>query len=201
MINMKDLLLGATMRAAHIPRYSAIPVNHRESVAEHSFFVAIYADRLAVDMGLNDIFPQILKAALWHDIEETWTGDFIRSFKYSDPDLKSKMDDAARHCAYKVFDEILQNPVFAEMAIGIWNDAKSDNVIGKVVKFADFLSVVSYVSKETAMGNKYAQKMMEYAIPPYLDTFFSKPYSELWTYATQVDEIIHGGWKDVRACI
>src|SRR5258706_14746841 len=114
MINMKDLLLGATMRAAHVHRYSAIPVNHRESIAEHSFFVAIYADRIAVDLSLKGI-ESIIKAALWHDIEETHTGDFIRSFKYGDLGMKEKMDRVARKCAMKVFDEMLGNPLHVDL--------------------------------------------------------------------------------------
>ena len=201
MINIKDLLLGATMRAAHVHRYSAIPVNHKESIAEHSFFVAIYADRLAVDMCLMEQQSMILKAALWHDIEETWTGDFIRSFKYSNLEMKNQMDRGARKCAFRVFDEILRGQIHTDLAIASWDDAKRDDIVGRVVKFADFLSVISYISKEAAMGNRYAALMLKEAIPAYAMDFRTPGYGEFHRYLPAVNEIIQGGWKDVRACI
>lgn len=203
MISMKDLILGATMRAAHIPRYSAIPVNHRESVAEHSFFVAIYADRISIDLGYSaETNRQSVRAALWHDIEETLTGDFIRSFKYNDHQLKRMMDFAARDCALTVFREMLGRDN-ASIAIGSWDDAKNNGPVGRVVKFSDFLSVVAYVAKEAAMGNKYAIHMMQHALPDYANIFkVDTDYSEFRPYMEEVDEIIgREGWKDIRVTI
>lgn len=202
MIKIQDLILGATMRAAHIPRYSAIPVNHRESVAEHSFFVAIYADRIAVDLGLQHNIQAILKTALWHDIEETLTGDFIRSFKYHDLNLKKAMDFAAEGCAFKVFDEMLQNKQQAQDALSIWQNAKDYNIESRVVKFADFLSVVAYLAKECAMGNHYTMHMMRHALPDYLKSFYQDDeYRRFQPYLSDVQEIMRGGWKDVRVTI
>src|SRR5260221_464375 len=202
MITMQDLLLGAIMRAAHIHRYSAIPVNHTESVAEHSFFVAAYADRISIDLNCSMETNRLaVRAALWHDIEETLTGDFIRSFKYSDSKMKAMMDDAAHECAFKVFEEIINDEIKSGQALMIWHEAKRDSLVGKIVKFSDFLSVVAYVSKECAMGNRFAMKMMWYALPDYLKLFQVGGYSEFKPYLDDVQEILKGGWEDVRVTI
>lgn len=200
MISIKNLLMGSTIRAAHISRYSSIPVLHKESVAEHSYYVALYSALLAADIGLSVTERyEAMQMAIVHDIEECLTGDFLRSFKKSSPELDSEIHRAASICADKVFKEI------GETSIGHqeWKEAKGLSMPGRVVRFADFLSVVSYLCKEAALGNRYARVMMSTELMEYLKlfhtpNFLNNGYRE---YLNEVEGIIRRGWENVQVTV
>lgn len=74
---------------ALVPRWSIARVIRRQSVAEHTFYVAMYADQIAHMLDWYNArgheVPQIcgwlLISALWHDVEESFTGDIPGPFK------------------------------------------------------------------------------------------------------------------------
>lgn len=62
---------------AYIRRWSIMRLQHQQNVAEHSFYVALYAFDIASAL-LDPRDPEvghITWLALWHDVEEVWTGD------------------------------------------------------------------------------------------------------------------------------
>ena len=65
-----------------IQRWTIVPSLHGQNVAEHSFMVAVYADQLATYFGWNGDRGALLRYALWHDVEELFTGDVPRPVKY-----------------------------------------------------------------------------------------------------------------------
>lgn len=196
-MNIKDLLLGSSMRMSHIMRFSTIPVTHKESVAEHSFFTAFYAYFIGIGIAPEYKVDTnwAVHAALFHDIEESMTGDFLRSFKKSSPELDKAIKKGARVCAMRVFREL--DPGDRRNLIEYWDMAKSDeHPSAPIVRFADFLSVLSYLSKEAAMGNLYAQDMLKYELSGYADLFDDQPMLE--NFLKEARQIIYGGWRDVR---
>ena len=67
---------------AYIQRWSIMRLHHRQSVAEHCFYVALYATDLArwtcgdvLSGDDHQFIARIARFALWHDVEEAWTGD------------------------------------------------------------------------------------------------------------------------------
>lgn len=60
-------------RLAEIKRWHIVHLNQKQSVAEHSFFVALLAMRLASAIGAP--VGRTVQYALLHDAEEAWTGD------------------------------------------------------------------------------------------------------------------------------
>ena len=61
---------------AYIRRWSIMRLQHQQNVAEHSFYVALYAQNLSTALGISPgETAYITHLALWHDIEEVWTGD------------------------------------------------------------------------------------------------------------------------------
>jgi 5'-deoxynucleotidase YfbR-like HD superfamily hydrolase len=71
---LKDLL-----QLSYVPRWVITPVNRQQTVAEHSFRVAVIAWSIArripeLISGFNDI-EVLLKWALVHDATESYTGD------------------------------------------------------------------------------------------------------------------------------
>jgi len=66
---------------------------------------------------------------------------------------------------------------------------------------ADFLSVVSYLSKESALGNRYAQQMMSTELMVYLNTFRNALFSDFQDILDEVEGIIREGWKHVTVTV
>lgn len=58
-----------------VPRWTTVRAIHRQSVAEHSLFVAIYADQIATFINWSGDRTALLRYALWHDVGETISGD------------------------------------------------------------------------------------------------------------------------------
>jgi 5'-deoxynucleotidase YfbR-like HD superfamily hydrolase len=100
-----------------------------------------------------------------HDLEESWTGDMPRHFKYSTPELLKVLDDAAL-AAFRRVIEPLVTPRWVERLVENWLLAKDSRLEGKVIAFADFLSVLSFVVQEYESGNRnafeHAQRLEEY---------------------------------------
>jgi 5'-deoxynucleotidase YfbR-like HD superfamily hydrolase len=146
------LLCGNLQRASHVFRYSSRPVIARETVAEHSFYVALYALIIGRRMGTPVLMGTLLGRAVAHDLDESLTGDFQRSFKYANPSLRLEIAKAANDFMLKLMLPF-GNPgleVFSD-----WEDAKENDLEGAIIKVADFLAVVAYIIKELRMGNHH----------------------------------------------
>lgn len=149
------------VRLAHIRRYSTQPVLHQESVAEHSFFVSLYAyalvNRLATDGRMTAestyrLMRLVLLQAIVHDVDESLTGDFIRPFKYSTPEITSAIKNGTR----KIMDAL---PIPREM-FNAWASATDETLAGQIVKLADLWSVVMYARRELKLGNQYGGELI-----------------------------------------
>lgn len=179
-LNLRALMTGHVSRLRYVPRFSICRVQHRESVAEHSYYVILYAwaicrwlrhnqepDENGV-LNMKDMFKaenEVLERAILHDVEECRTGDCPRPFKHSTPALKKMMDDAASIAFSQVVEEWTTSDSFQQVCQGIWQNAKQ-GVVGRVVEFSDFLSCLSYFMQERRDGNatieEQADNMMGY---------------------------------------
>ena len=155
-MQLKGLLLGSSSRLCNIVRYSNAPRVQDESVAEHSFSTALYCLVIGSELrarGLKIDVELAVKRAIIHDIEESYSGDFIRNFKHSDPGLAAAIEKASAVFAKRLFQEMASPKVATELN-EMWINAKNRTLEGMLVEFADFLSVVSYVLRECAVGNR-----------------------------------------------
>src|SRR3990167_6610552 len=151
---LKELLLGSSSRLKNIIRFSNSHRIQDESVAEHSFGTALYCLVIGNELKLAGLELDVnlaVQRALVHDIEESHSGDFIRTFKHSDPELSKAIDRAAEKFAKSLFDEM--SPKGSKNLLALWKNAKDRTLEGMLVEFADFLSVLSYVIRESQMGN------------------------------------------------
>ena len=143
-------------RLAYIFRYSTVPTIHRESVAEHTFFVMLWAYAMAIDLqdrGVNVSMELILRRALVHDFDEALTGDFIRTFKYSSRELHEAI--------VKETTSLMENLNAPRELLIDWKDAKGLDVEGQVVALADHFSIVVYAIREVKLGNEFAGELLE----------------------------------------
>lgn len=175
MLSIKELLIGMPVRLRYVDRFSTCRVMKKESVAEHSFYVAFYCLTIAKWCETSAIKRQptinlgkLLTKALFHDIDEAATGDVPRFFKYSDPKLKEHLDEVAlkgvEQIAAKLWGKDMLG-VVEEIEL-CWKNAKDNTLEGKILEFADFLSVLSYAAEEIRSSNftmrEHLSAMVEY---------------------------------------
>lgn len=190
-INLVEAMTGRITRLRFVKRFSNCPRIHEESVAEHSFYTAFFTMLMCMRLGKKGMDVNVGIAvikALMHDVDECFSGDFIRSFKHSDPLLKMQIDLACDKFQ-RMFsgslstDETLSNTIF-----NVWKESKLETE-GKIVSYADFLSVVSYIAQEVDSGNS---RMLEHVdeLRHYFNTFLAIEYGFLKEFMEDANLII-----------
>ena len=160
-MNLRELLIGNPSRLRYVVRFSTCHTVHKESVAEHSYYVALYALLISewlvfevqYDFGVVGLCREtLLRDALLHDFEEAITGDVNRVFKYSDPAIKEALDIGGE-LALRTIVHKLQIDCDMNAWAWRWRHCKQDGYEGRILDFCDFLSVLSYVVQELTNAN------------------------------------------------
>lgn len=148
--NVIDTCSGDVRRLSYSDRYTTIPVTCRENVAEHSYWVALYALFIHRELGEpEELTGLILAYALIHDLVECRSGDLVRTFKYLTPELKSAVSNAEG-----IIERGMPDLIRAEFsAIEMISDLKQRAYVKAVVKTADFISLHQYLIRELNRGN------------------------------------------------
>lgn len=126
---------------AVVPRWSIAPRLNPQSVAEHSFYVTLYTDKLCILLNVTP--EQRLEAityAMRHDMVEAQTGDTPGPVKRQIMDYKKLAKFEKRF-----HDSLGLDYQFAGL------DASQTKAI---VKAADLIDELFWVSMETLMGNR-----------------------------------------------
>lgn len=146
-----DAASGDVRRLSYVDRYTSIPVNIKENVAEHSYWVALYSAMIHEAVEGSDFYlPAILSHALAHDIVECVSGDLVRTFKYSTEELKAAVDAAEEKLA-EGFSPVLKSVM--GMAWRSIQDPSDKAYCKAVVKTADFVSLHQYMVREKMRSN------------------------------------------------
>lgn len=194
-MNIKKLLVGHAIRLKYVSRFSTCRTLHKESVAEHVFFTTLYSlvvgEWIERTYDININFRKLLSRAILHDLEECITGDIPRDFKHMDADLNKHINEMAEQGFQKVIESLFQ---FGSVSVwtSTWKNAKDDSIEGKILAFADFLSVVSYVYEETRIAKSLVLKEQLTSMGDYCKAFAAKKYKMFWPLVTQVHEIVFG---------
>lgn len=148
-------------RLAQIKRYHATPLQQNETVAEHSFYVAMIARALCSVIPTQKIdVLEVVEKALVHDIEEMFTGDIIQPYKYYDPKLKNLIDKINDTMVKKAFEGL--PPKLASHLTFLWSDYHQHKKIeDKIVKIADKLSLVAYCLEQIQLGNQFMKPILD----------------------------------------
>lgn len=128
----------------NIVRYATAPRNARETVAEHSFFVAAYVLKL-YDIYKFDL-QKALSLSLLHDFPEIYISDVPHPIKAQNPELNDALEAAEHKVAVDHLSEVVAS------WLQEFNTGSSPE--GLVCCLADVLSVASYSSYEVSLGNK-----------------------------------------------
>lgn len=118
-----------------VPRWVIVNTIQKQTVAEHSFYVALLADRIATILGIPvDDFKlryRLQRAALTHDMFESISGDLPSPYK------RCISDDAAYSKYRHLFEEEI--PV--------------DEIEYKIIKIADLMEALIFLEREKSLGN------------------------------------------------
>ena len=134
----------------NLVRYQTAPRAAKESVAEHSFFVASYV------LKLHDYYEFDLKKglrlALLHDFSEVFISDVPHPIKKRFPNITNELEKAEHQINAEYIGE--------EFASELEEFNQTSTIEGIIVALADILSVVSYAKFEMELGNsKYMQNV------------------------------------------
>lgn len=124
--------------------------SNKESIAEHSYMVAVISFILAKIMGGN--LEKVLTMALFHDLEETRTGDI---YKLADFYTHANSDKALKDSLSQVPD---QENIFSVM--DEYSGRKSPEA--KIVHDADVLALCLELKQMIEQGNFHAGEWFRY---------------------------------------
>lgn len=138
-----------------VPRWSIVFTTQRDTVANHSYFVAVYAHMIARVIKWKGPRDYLMFLALCHDMDETVTGDMVSP-------VKSHILDNEK------YDEYVDSRMHSRMG-GMVNELAdlSHNLPIKIldeadliVKAADRLDALFFLIMELRRGNKVIEKLV-----------------------------------------
>jgi len=150
---------------AFVPRWAIARVIHRQSVAEHSFFTAIYTYQI---MQLLDKSPsmQLIMGALLHDLEECFTSDIPGPTKRAIVDKSKK-------------DPFLNQELTARFDINtLPHDYSRDIDFIPFINVASLLDEVLYLAGEYQMGNESISYLYDNSFTRLKEAWYLLPASE-----------------------
>ena len=158
---MKEVLkfFERVQKLRWIDRCSNISHIKPYSVAQHSFYTALYAmtfshmENERVGYQAYNI-SEIIQRSIIHDLEESITGDILYSLWNRNPKFKEKLDSIREECVEEeLFDE-LPNDTKKLYKI-LWRTSK-DKTLEEII--------VLYAMSELALGNKAVVELFRNAI-------------------------------------
>lgn len=132
-------------------RFPIEKVTRRQSLAEHTYFVAMNADLLAQHIGWGGDYAALLRESLRHDLDELVSGDIPTPVKK----------------VLKAFPETwdaFQFWVTSQLKTKLpwWTPEDATEEISWMISIADTLEAVCYLHEEAASGNKLVGGVLEY---------------------------------------
>jgi len=152
----------------------------------------LYAYFMSKDLkekGVKVDITKVLVGALLHDLDETITGDIMRPFKYSDEEIREKIESLGRTLLHTSLLKITDDDMALELLEEF--DWRHFGPEGRIIKVADVASVIAWAWREVKFGNQHAHTLVEEC----MDGFWNLdvPYPELreirdTIYATFLEE-------------
>lgn len=134
----------------HVPRWAIARTTRVQSVAEHSFFVALYTSEILSwysiyhQSQLNPLsYARILRYALKHDRSEAFMSDIPGPVKRSIRDTEKAKD----------FEDKMDRAVYGH-GMDVTDMDKT------IIKCADLMDEYGFWWDEQQMGNKFSEKIM-----------------------------------------
>jgi len=145
-------------RLSYIDRCNQIPKIKPYSVAEHSYFCAVYAMILCDivnntrEKGKTIDVEEVLRRTLIHDHEESITGDILYPMHNEFPEFGEALEKVRNAVVDKqAFDGLPEGLVW--MYQRLWRAAKDETDEGRMVVIVDKFEIVMFALQEMELGN------------------------------------------------
>jgi len=180
-------------RAGDVIRWQIVKTVRPQSIAEHSFGVAMITMKLRVEIDMPDAFEHIAMTwALWHDLPEIFTGDIATPLK----------KHIRGHCVTEPF-SVFENGVCGEDYKLIYKMAhETFPEIAAVVKLADLIESIKFLSQnavtehgekvKTNLRTTFHTKITEFinSYPQYGWKKTHHIYDEIFDIETHLDDLV-----------
>lgn len=158
--------------ASIVPRWSIVHTLCRDTLSNHSFFVAYYALQIARLVGwYRDYHAPLMEYALVHDMDEIITGDIVSPVKHAvvDPERLNTL-----------VQPILQDRMPTVTAAMIMADVPEPlrPEIKALVKAADRLDALLFLITEMRLGNTIIKPRVEDALRLFREAWMRLPGRE-----------------------
>jgi 5'-deoxynucleotidase YfbR-like HD superfamily hydrolase len=199
-LNIREMLIGSPVRLRYVYRFSTSRVHHPETVAEHSYYVVLYCMLIGEWCGSREqktIAPlmvnmeKLMRRAVLHDLEESRSGDFPRPFKHSTHELHDMLERAGQIAFNQALGPTCEGKIPLKLVLS-WAESKDTSFEGRILEFADFLSVLSFMYEEAGSGGN--RSIMEHVaeMGKYFDKFKSDHYDFIRPLVDQAEVIMKG---------
>lgn len=189
-LNIQEMVCGVGNQLRYVERFSTSRKGHRENIAEHQYFTAFFTMMIGLHLGwTNDQLGTAVTRALIHDVEEHATGDILRPVKHKTNETKALLEKHGAECCRSFFELLTTNRELANQLFYRWQFAKENSQQGLTVKFADYLSVLSYVYQEVKGGNAHMRRIVT-EIDDYGMMFNRAEFKFLGNLVQQAEEIM-----------
>tara|TARA_B110000914_G_C15507208_1_gene468902 strand:- start:1184 stop:1819 length:636 start_codon:yes stop_codon:yes gene_type:complete len=195
---MQNLLSTTLHTLKYHTRYSGANVIHSENVAEHSFFVTILADLIALDVehihkdkNINRL--KVIQMALYHDTEEAYTGDLITPVKNRSTDLKREWDKlSSLMMSEGLNQDFIGQKHISNYIINVhhsYESGKKDILENQIVKFADGAQSIVYILRELGYGNRHIVPILENVLSAMKERFCGNEI--LKKYMIEIEKFVY----------
>lgn len=141
-----------------VPRWGIAPRHHQQTVAEHSYYVVLYAAQLCDRMGVGDLGRlNVVEYALVHDVREAWESDIPGPSKRAIVD-KERAD--RYHGAFAATMDPYYRGSYVLGVETVMDGYGVSRLIKDIVKVADLIDSVFYLQTELLMGNGFANGLL-----------------------------------------
>jgi 5'-deoxynucleotidase len=155
MHHFQELMFGDWLRLRFIVRYARYPRIKDESVAEHSFFVCLFATTIATwieaEHGSVVEWRRLMQKCVYHDADEAHTGDIDGPFKHTSPRLHYSLATVAEQYLQTM---LKRTGLWSALLVKNISDNSMSCLEHSILKLADDMSVVQYCYSEIELGNR-----------------------------------------------
>lgn len=136
-----------------VPRWTIVRTLRRQSVAEHSYYVTLYAGQIADMVEWKGNRANLLDYALRHDLEEGYMSDIPGPSKRKIV-MKDKYHTISEQGNINLYGEDYKNHS------GMFSHSNDLPEIKAIVKVADLLDECFFLATEMQLGNKSLDNVM-----------------------------------------
>lgn len=171
----KDLKIFLNFfRLKYIKRCNNFPTIHPETVATHSFYTTLLAmaivdeyntwvdenfDFYASDAPSPMNSEKVLRKALMHDVEESFTSDIPWNIKHHSEEVHKAIAEAIKDKMERVYKGSEHAVMWKEL-----NQTAKDGLEGALVDLCDMLELAMFCYEEKQKGNAYMSTLLKKAI-------------------------------------